>query len=226
VLIEKEWLSFGHMFSSRSNHCGLGNPGEFSPIFTVFMDCVWQIMQQYPCSFEFNERFLLTVLDELFYCRFGTFLFNSERERAAAQLKKRTVSLWSYINSHYGRYRNLLYRHNSRRLSPSASMRRLTLWTSYYLRWTSYQHTKESVTHATRKIIAERDLLQKQLSELRQLRSNSQPMSFDYGSGSSADEAEDASLVPLPEEDDEYLLSLQQLQPPAHDHDASGDASD
>jgi len=191
VLIEKEWLSFGHMFSARSGHGGLGNAGDISPIFTVFIDCVWQIVQQYPCSFEFNERFLLTVLDELFYCRFGTFLYNNERERVAAQLKQRTISLWSMINSNAVRFRNPHYRPNSRRLSPSASMRRLSLWTGYYLRWTSFQHTKESVSHVTRKIVAERELLQRQLCDLREAQSNSSMNTPDVGSDDTTDDEED-----------------------------------
>jgi len=32
-------------------------------------------------GFEFNEEFLVTVLDALYSCQYGTFLCNSERER-------------------------------------------------------------------------------------------------------------------------------------------------
>lgn len=52
-----------------------------SPIFLQFIDCVWQITQQFPNAFEFNDYFLITILDHLYSCRFGTFLCNSERER-------------------------------------------------------------------------------------------------------------------------------------------------
>jgi hypothetical protein len=38
---------------------------------------VWQVMQQFPLSFEFNERFLITILDEHYNCKFGTFLGTS-----------------------------------------------------------------------------------------------------------------------------------------------------
>ena len=55
VLVEKEWLSYGHKFSDRCTH-GLQQPSEErSPVFTLFLDCVWQIMRQYPTIFEFNE---------------------------------------------------------------------------------------------------------------------------------------------------------------------------
>lgn len=77
VLIEKEWLSFGHKFEQRVGH---GNEhhsdADRSPVFLQFIDCVWQIAQQFPCAFEFNEHFLITILDHLYSCRFGTFLCN------------------------------------------------------------------------------------------------------------------------------------------------------
>jgi myotubularin-related protein 1/2 len=37
---------------------------------------------RYPKDFCFNEQLLLVVADALHSCRFGTFLCNSDRERA------------------------------------------------------------------------------------------------------------------------------------------------
>ncbi len=42
VLIEKEWLSFGHKFTIRSGHLQ-GDLKETSPIFTQFLDTTWQV---------------------------------------------------------------------------------------------------------------------------------------------------------------------------------------
>ncbi|CAL8327329.1 unnamed protein product [Boreogadus saida] len=50
-------------------------------------------------AFEFNELFLVSVLDHLYICLFGTFLCSSEREKGAQELQSKTKSLWSYINS-------------------------------------------------------------------------------------------------------------------------------
>ncbi|KAF8781398.1 Myotubularin-related protein 8 like protein [Argiope bruennichi] len=80
ALIEKEWLAFGHKFTDR---CGLiqGDPKEVAPVFTQFIDAVWQLTQQFPSSFQFNERFLLTIHDHVYSCQFGTFIGNCEKDR-------------------------------------------------------------------------------------------------------------------------------------------------
>jgi myotubularin-related protein 1/2 len=45
-----------------------------SPIFLQFIDCVWQIMQQFKNFFEFNELFLMKILENMYTCQYGTFL--------------------------------------------------------------------------------------------------------------------------------------------------------
>jgi hypothetical protein len=72
-----------------------------------FLDCTWQLLQQYPSAFEFNEHFLLAVVStsmgrgrggsaltctppmtsttlqhtEVYTARFADFVGNCERER-------------------------------------------------------------------------------------------------------------------------------------------------
>ena len=58
-----------------------GDARETSPIFTQFLDCVWQIMVQFPTAFQFNEHFLVTLHDHVYSCQFGTFFSNNEKER-------------------------------------------------------------------------------------------------------------------------------------------------
>jgi len=38
-------------------------------------------MRQFPSAFEYNESALITIADEAYTCRFGTFLDNNEKER-------------------------------------------------------------------------------------------------------------------------------------------------
>lgn len=60
VLVETEWLDFGHKFADR---CGHGensvDPNERCPVFLQWLDCVHQLQRQFPCSFEFGEAFLV-----------------------------------------------------------------------------------------------------------------------------------------------------------------------
>ena len=81
MLIEKEWLAFGYKFTDRCNFLDSVDGREVSPVFTQFLDCVWQLTEQFPCSFQFNERFLLTIFDHAYSCQFGTFIGNCEKDR-------------------------------------------------------------------------------------------------------------------------------------------------
>lgn len=46
-----------------------------------FLECVWQLAEQFPCAFEFNERFLLQLHTHVHSCQYGNFISNSQRER-------------------------------------------------------------------------------------------------------------------------------------------------
>ncbi|OQR96817.1 myotubularin-like protein [Achlya hypogyna] len=102
LLVEKDWCSFGHKFSERTGHpppTDVPNASEISVVFLQWIECVWQLIRQFPCSFEFNSRYLILVLDHLYSCRFGTFLYDSEMGRVAEERAAPTVSLWTYLSS-------------------------------------------------------------------------------------------------------------------------------
>lgn len=161
VLVEKDWLSFGHMFRLRSGHLNHEDwftqqrdayagtkvqPGEndgrndafqnvisgakrffnqnkddgdlatiseaasgktvddeattpkmVSPVFHQFLDCTYQLIRQNKNRFEYNERFLKRLLYHLYSCQYGTFLYNSEKQRVDAKVMERTSSVWDYF---------------------------------------------------------------------------------------------------------------------------------
>uniref|UniRef100_A0A673G6A1 Myotubularin n=1 Tax=Sinocyclocheilus rhinocerous TaxID=307959 RepID=A0A673G6A1_9TELE len=170
VLLEKEWISFGHKFASRIGHGDKNHADQDrSPIFVQFIDCVWQMTKQFPTAFEFNERLLVVILDHLYSCRFGTFLYNCESARESNNVRVKTVSLWSFVNRDTSLYINPFYTpESSCVLYPVASMRHLELWVTYYIRWNPrIQHQQQSpVEQRYKELLALRDQYLKKLEEL------------------------------------------------------------
>uniref|UniRef100_A0AAY4A4E5 phosphatidylinositol-3,5-bisphosphate 3-phosphatase n=1 Tax=Denticeps clupeoides TaxID=299321 RepID=A0AAY4A4E5_9TELE len=168
VLLEKEWLSFGHRFASRIGHGDQNHANsERSPLFVQFMDCVWQMTRQFPSAFEFNELFLITVLDHLYSCLFGTFLYNSEKERVIKGVPRKTVSLWSYINSQVEDFTNPFYvNYEHHVLYPLTSLRHLELWVSYYVRWNPRMRPQVPVHQSLKEMLVLRSELQRRVDEL------------------------------------------------------------
>ncbi|KAG7266501.1 hypothetical protein CRUP_016873, partial [Coryphaenoides rupestris] len=82
-LIQKEWVAGGHRFLDRCNQLHLKDRENVSPVFLVFLECVWQLLQQYPPSFQFSETYLTVLSDSLHVPVFSTFLFNSQHHRHA-----------------------------------------------------------------------------------------------------------------------------------------------
>lgn len=169
VLIEKEWCSLGHKFGQRIGHGDdrFQDP-ERSPVFLQFIDCVYQLTKQFPHAFEFNEDFLMTLLDHTYSCLFGTFLYNSESQRMKEEVKTKTVSLWSFINSHEEDFTNPLYSStNDHVLFPSATLRRINLWNSYYCRWNLSIRVQEPVNQRQKELNLIKKQLQQRVEDLR-----------------------------------------------------------
>lgn len=168
ALIEKEWISFGHRFALRVGH-GDDNHADAdrSPIFLQFIDCVWQMTRQFPSAFEFNELFLITILDHLYSCLFGTFLCNCEQQRFKEDIYTKTVSLWSYINSQLDEFSNPFFvNYENHVLYPVASLSHLELWVNYYVRWNPRMRPQMPIHQNLKELLAVRAELQKRVEDL------------------------------------------------------------
>ncbi|XP_048412315.1 myotubularin-related protein 3 isoform X4 [Stegostoma tigrinum] len=135
VLVETEWLDFGHKFADR---CGHGENSddlnERCPVFLQWLDCVHQLQRQFPCSFEFNEAFLAKLVQHTYSCLFGTFLCNSAKEREEKHTQERTCSVWSLLRPANKSFKNLLYTSQSETvLHPVCHVRNLMLWSAVYI---------------------------------------------------------------------------------------------
>lgn len=150
ALIEKDWLSFGHKFSDRCGYVS-SDGKELAPIFTQFIDATYQLLQQYPYKFQFNEYFLLTLHDHVHSCQYGTFIGNSEKERQMLRLSERTYSLWGYLANNMNEYINPIYRCNRYNnedsvdiLQPKLAPQSIVLWRGLYFRFENGIHPRET----------------------------------------------------------------------------------
>jgi Myotubularin-like phosphatase domain len=111
LLIEKEWCSYGHKFAERCGHYMTrdSSESETSPVFIQFLDCVWQLQLQFPMAFEFNERLLLFLAAHAYSGLYGTLLANNDARRKQADLRNRTVSIWSHIFDSPSQFTNARY---------------------------------------------------------------------------------------------------------------------
>ncbi|XP_049980555.1 myotubularin-related protein 11 isoform X2 [Alexandromys fortis] len=77
-LVQREWVAAGHPFLTRLGETG---GSEEAPVFPLFLDCAWQLLQQFPAEFEFSEFFLLALHDSIWVPDTLTFLKDTPWER-------------------------------------------------------------------------------------------------------------------------------------------------
>lgn len=135
VLIERDWVSCGHKFSHRYGHLDT-DPKEVSPVLDQFLECVWQLSEQFPCAFEFNESFLTAIHMHVYSCQYGTFLGNCQKERRDMRLRERSHSVWPQLWKDRAQFMNPLYKAEQSQshgiLRPNTSPFCFKMWKGLY----------------------------------------------------------------------------------------------
>ena len=134
VLIEKDWLSFGHQFRLRNGFCPKEKRDEFSPIFIQWLDCIYQIIEQNCSKFEFNVNLLNYIAERIYSGKYGTFLFNSEKERKENNAKETTISIWNDILEKENEFKNPIYDEKNEQ-EIQINYKKIKLWKEYFLRF-------------------------------------------------------------------------------------------
>ncbi|XP_044857790.1 myotubularin-related protein 6 [Mauremys mutica] len=169
VLIEKDWISFGHKFSDR---CGQldGDPKEISPVFTQFLEGVWHLTEQFPQVFEYNEAFLLQIHEHVHSCQFGNFLGNCQKEREELKLKEKTYSLWPFLLDEQKKYINPLYNRDFSQklvlLEPNTASFNFKFWRNMYHQFDRTMHPRQSVFNLIMTMSEQNKQLEKDFKEL------------------------------------------------------------
>ena len=145
VLIEKDWMSFGHQFSLR-NGCDFRKEkkNERAPIFIQFIHCVHQMLLQYPTAFEFNSNFLLFLSREVYSNKYGNFLFNSEKDLLHYKAQEKTISIWSDVLLEKNKYINDIYKKLDEPISIQGELQYLSIWNEYFFQFDKLGRVKEN----------------------------------------------------------------------------------
>ncbi|XP_008568769.1 PREDICTED: myotubularin-related protein 7 isoform X2 [Galeopterus variegatus] len=171
VLVEKDWISFGHKFNHRYGNLD-GDPKEISPVIDQFIECVWQLMEQFPCAFEFSERFLIHIQHHIYSCQFGNFLCNSQKERQELKIQERTYSLWAHLWKNRADYLNPLFRADHSQMQgtlhlPTAPCNFMyKFWSGMYNRFEKGMQPRQSVTDYLMAVKEETQQLEEELEAL------------------------------------------------------------
>ena len=145
VLVCKDWISFGHQFHLRFGQYDRNYKEEQrSPVFLQYLDCVRQLMIQFPLHFEYNQELLLFLAEEVHTHKYGTFLGNCDQQREHLQIKDKTESIWTYIMLERPRFMNKFYSPDTTQgiiqFVPITAPWALQEWREYFYKWSNIGH--------------------------------------------------------------------------------------
>ncbi|KAM6234387.1 myotubularin-related protein 11 isoform 2-T2 [Porphyrio hochstetteri] len=97
-LVQREWVAAGHPFPHRLGLLHRDSPQEEAPVFLLFLDCTWQLLQQFPAAFGFTEAYLLALHDSSFAPYFSTFLFSCQRQHGRGSPQRLHSQTYTPVN--------------------------------------------------------------------------------------------------------------------------------
>lgn len=129
-LIQRDFCSFGHLFKTRLAQVDK-HTDQFSPIFLQWLECVYQLLLQFPEEFEFKEELLLRLAEDVMSHRYGSLLFDTDRERK--EEASRFLSLWTVLMEED--FSSGLYSCSGKPLVPNVSQVHTRVWEGYWFRF-------------------------------------------------------------------------------------------
>ncbi|XP_067937897.1 myotubularin-related protein 10-A-like isoform X2 [Watersipora subatra] len=151
ALVQRCWVAAGHPFCERLNLISSPSMSKhITPVFLFFLDCVHQLMVQYPSAFEFSEIYLISLWDSCLLGLFREFIYSTNKDRVESVTGEGQLpSVWEwelqYSTDYLALFRNPLYqlsvveKHHPphRMLKPIYHLSQIEVWTSFFYRHTA-----------------------------------------------------------------------------------------
>ncbi|RNA28581.1 Myotubularin-related 10-B [Brachionus plicatilis] len=178
-LVQKDWFLAGHNFYQRFNQSQSSDKRRpsleeekkletIAPVFLFFLDCLFQLLIQYPNEFEFNEFYLINLWDYSISGLSFTFSFNGMSEFFDYMHSKNDTQnsdglnflnelffennkFWLahleksapfYVNKYFSKAKS---DRKKTILIPCDRMYMLRFWSRCYLRWVERYHAYNSI---------------------------------------------------------------------------------
>lgn len=110
-LVNKEWVASGYAFQLSLMAVNRVDT-NFLPTFLMFLDCVHNVLVQYPTEFEFTEMYLIEIIDTILGGESELFKFNCPKNISLFCRGKESElvdDIWCRVWEHKSEYRNSLF---------------------------------------------------------------------------------------------------------------------
>ncbi len=91
-------------------------------------------MCQNYTRFQFNFDLILFLAEEVYRGKYGTFLFNNDKEREEFHEDK-TISIWSYIKKNESKFINHIYKDDIPTIGLTMNFKQIRLWRDYFYKF-------------------------------------------------------------------------------------------
>jgi hypothetical protein len=99
-------------------------------------------------EFEFNDKLIVFIAEELHNCKYGDFFFNCEHERMRNEVRDKTCTMWLAIDLHKEYFKNSGWVGSLQKMArvtnlPITDYHKLRFWREYFCRYNESQEREE-----------------------------------------------------------------------------------
>lgn len=100
-----------------------------------------------PAEFEFNDKLITFIADEVYNCKYGDFFFNCEQERFKNEVRDKTFTIWFAIDEQKHLFKNNFYvgLDKAKRITqlPIVDYEKLRYWREYFSKYSDASYKED-----------------------------------------------------------------------------------